>query len=149
LSSRLSIRLVLISVRDLDRSIAFYQDVMNLEDAVREGELVALGSRESTEPALLLRQADRQATRHGKDELGARAICFNVASPAELDRVHERLKSLNALHDRRILGETDLVRGHDPDSLPILFVAGTPTLRHLMDPDLFRQEAPLMHTLDS
>jgi catechol 2,3-dioxygenase-like lactoylglutathione lyase family enzyme len=118
-----SIRSILVAVRDLGRSSAFYRDVMELDEVAHEGEVIILGKAGSLRDALLLRQADRQAIHHGPSELGARAVCFEVPS-GELDRIQGRLKSLHAFHDRRQLDQAELVRGHDPDGLPIVFYAG-------------------------
>jgi len=61
-----SIRTALISVHDVDRSVAFYKDVMNFHDVRRDGQLAALGG-DTTRPfTLLLRQAHRNAILSGQ-----------------------------------------------------------------------------------
>lgn len=141
-----AVRSVLIAVRDLARSSAFYREAMKLEEIAHQGEVIILGRGGSLRTALLLRQADRQAVHHGPSELGARVVCFEVP-PEELDRIQDLLKSLHAFHDRRHLGEADLVRGHDPDGFPVVFFAG-PSPESLAPEDL-RRAAILMHSLDS
>ena len=119
------IRSVLIAVRELDRSVEFYRDIMNLEELAREGEVAILGVDSPDTSALILREAAGHATRHGQQALGARVVCFNLASRAELDHVEERLRSLGAFLARQRLDEEDpleIVRGHDPDGLPLVFL---------------------------
>ena len=120
------IRSVLIAVRSLDRSIAFYRDVMSLELLARSGEVAILGEGTPRSGALILREVAGTATRHGQQALGARAVCFNLDTQAALDRVEERLGALGGSPTRRGLSEDDpleLVHGRDPDGFPIVFLS--------------------------
>jgi catechol 2,3-dioxygenase-like lactoylglutathione lyase family enzyme len=119
------IRSVLIAVRDLDSSVEFYRDVMNLEELRRDGEVAILGRNPSESSVLILREAVGHATRHGQQALGPRVVCLNLASRVELDRVEARLRDRGALVRRQRLPEEppfEIVRGHDPDGLPLLFL---------------------------
>jgi catechol 2,3-dioxygenase-like lactoylglutathione lyase family enzyme len=122
----LSIRSVVVSVRDLDHSSAFYQEVMNLPEVLRDDQFVVLGGQESGLFTLYLREAQRNAVRSGPQTLGIRALSCDVASFAELDRIEDRLRALSAFTARQVLDAAngfELVRGHDPDRLPLIFVA--------------------------
>jgi catechol 2,3-dioxygenase-like lactoylglutathione lyase family enzyme len=127
MTSRLnwSLSSVLLFVSDLDRSVRFYRDVFDLEEIVREPEVALLGSDVAGSFGLDLRQADRHGFRAGRQALGLRACSFYVGSSAELDRIESRLKALSAFQDRQERGEgsrVEMVRGLDPDRLPLAFV---------------------------
>jgi catechol 2,3-dioxygenase-like lactoylglutathione lyase family enzyme len=124
-----SIRSVLISVKDLDRSSTFYQDVMNLQEAHREDQLVVLTRSLPGSMLLYLRRAYRAAVHQGQQALGVRALSCDVGSFAELDRVEQRLRALGAFVSREIIEgpeRFEAVRGLDPDRLPLALVAQQP-----------------------
>jgi hypothetical protein len=79
---------------------------------------------------LALRQAEGQGFRLGQESLGLRACSFSVGSSTEMDRVEGRLKALSAFQDRGQFGEhrRDVIRGHDPDRLPLQFLNFEPPL---------------------
>jgi catechol 2,3-dioxygenase-like lactoylglutathione lyase family enzyme len=121
-----SLRSVLISVSDLDRSISFYQDLMKTQELRRADQIAILGSDVTGSLMFILRQASRSAVHSGQQSLGLRSLSCNVGPPAELDRVEERLRALNAFRDRLGIGDGakfEVVRGYDPDRLPMTFVA--------------------------
>jgi catechol 2,3-dioxygenase-like lactoylglutathione lyase family enzyme len=124
-----SIRSVVISVKDLDRSSPFYQDVMSVQEVHRGDQLVVLASSVPGSMLLYLRQAYRNAVHQGQQALGVRALSCDVGSFAELDRVEERLRALGAFVNRQIIDGAErfeAVRGLDPDRLPLAFVAQQP-----------------------
>ncbi len=51
-------------------------------------------------------------------------MTFNVGSPGELDRIESFLRNRDLFTDRRQIadGASDLLRGRDPDNLPLVFV---------------------------
>jgi hypothetical protein len=125
-ASAVSIRSILISVRDLDRSSSFYQDVINVREVLREDQIAVLGSDINGPFMLYLREAGRHATMMGQGALGVRAFTLSVGSLPELDRVEARLRAQKAFSDRRSIdgtGRLELVQGHDPDRLPLRFLA--------------------------
>jgi hypothetical protein len=124
-----SIRSVLISVKDLDRSSTFYQDVANMQEVKRGDQLAVLASSVPGSMLLYLRRAYRSAVHQGQQALGVRALSCDVGSFAELDRVEQRLRAIGAFRDRLIIDGTErfeAVRGLDPDRLPLAFVAQQP-----------------------
>jgi catechol 2,3-dioxygenase-like lactoylglutathione lyase family enzyme len=142
------IRSVLIAVRDLDRSVEFYRDVMNLEELTREGEIAILGMDTPETSALILREAERHAIRHGQQALGARVVSFNLATKADLDHVEERLRAFGTLLTRQLVGgeQIEIVRGHDPDGLPLVFL--TFDGFDVLPKDHYRHVAMNMYGLD-
>lgn len=143
-----TVRSFLVSVRDLSRSATFYKEVLDLHEVALEGEVAVLeGPRRMF--AVLLREVSGQAVRHGQQELGPRAVSFDVESRTELDLVAQRLDAAGALVSRRPLHESepfDVVIGRDPDGLPLVFFVyetGQP-----LDPDHFRHVAMHMYGID-
>ena len=141
------LRAVLIIVSDLDRSVQFYTDVCGVQEIVREPDCALLGVEMTESPALALRQAHRDGVRAGQQTLGLRACSFYVGSDAELDRVEGRLRALSAFQDRQQHGEDGrvrLVRGHDPDRLPLAFMKYEPPLTS----DEYRSVLSLIYSWD-
>ena len=142
------LRAVLIIVSDLDRSVQFYTDVCGVHTIVRDPDSALLGVETMIgAPALALRQANRDGIRAGQQTLGLRACSFSVGSDAELERVEGRLKALSTFQDRRQHGQNgrvQLVRGHDPDRLPLTFMSYEPPLTS----DEYRSVLPLIYTWD-
>jgi len=124
-----SIRSVVISVRDLERSSTFYQDVLNMQEVHRRDQLAVLASSVPGSMLLYLRRAYRNAVHQGQQALGVRALSCDVGSFAELDRVEQRLQALGGFVDRQIIDGAErfeAVRGLDPDRLPLALVAQQP-----------------------
>ncbi|MGH8979936.1 MAG: VOC family protein [Acidimicrobiales bacterium] len=145
---RWSMRSVLVSVRDLARSVAFYCDVLGLRESVQEGEVAVLEG-EGRPFAVLLREVAGKGVRHGQQALGSRAICFDVGSRSELASVAGRLQAAGALVSRSPLhdGEPfELVTGRDPDGLPLVFVAYESDVQ--LPADHFRHVALRMYGVD-
>jgi catechol-2,3-dioxygenase len=120
-----SIRSALISVADLDRSVSFYQDVMNLDEILRADGMVVLGFAETNAFTLYIRHTNKPA-HPGQQAVGVRSLVCDVGSIAELDRVEARLKTYESLRARQTFHESEkfeLVHGHDPDRLPLTFFA--------------------------
>jgi hypothetical protein len=127
-----SISAVLVSVRDLDRSTVFYQDVMNVREVLREDQIAILGGIATRPFTLLLREAHRGAFRSGQHVLGVRSLVCDVGSGAELDRVDERLRAVDGFRNRQFFDEAEkfeFVSGYDPDRLPLMFTAYAPGKR--------------------
>jgi catechol 2,3-dioxygenase-like lactoylglutathione lyase family enzyme len=121
-----SIRSVVVSVRDLERSSTFYQDVMQVRELFRENRIAVLSSDRAPWLTVYLREAYRNAVHSGQQTLGARWFFCDVGSLSELDRVEGRLRALDGFVRRELFDESDgfeMVHGHDPDRLSLVFVA--------------------------
>ncbi|HSK08817.1 MAG TPA: VOC family protein [Vicinamibacterales bacterium] len=77
---------VLLAVRDIDRSLSFYRDVLGLEVAFASGEFVFLRAGSVT---LGLRHAPDLPSRRAEDPVGVELV-FAVD---EIHAAHERLRS--------------------------------------------------------
>jgi catechol 2,3-dioxygenase-like lactoylglutathione lyase family enzyme len=120
-----SIQSALVSVSDLDGSVAFYTDVMKLHEILRVDRMVALGFDDPGALTVYLRRSPK-ATRPGPQVVGVRSLVCNVGSLAELDRVEERLGAHDSFRVRQKIHETEvfeLVHGYDPDRLSLTFLA--------------------------
>jgi catechol 2,3-dioxygenase-like lactoylglutathione lyase family enzyme len=143
-----SLRSVLISVSNLDRSVPFYEDVMSIREMQRDGQLAILGS-DMGSLMLILREASRGTVHSGQQSLGLRTFSCNVTSHAELDRVEERLLARGAFRDRQQIGDAamfEILRGYDPDRLPMTFV--TYDARHAMSADDYLHAMSEMYDVD-
>jgi hypothetical protein len=119
-----AIRSTLIAVADLDRSVAFYDELGPFDVLARQDGVAMLGGVSPSSPVLILRETrSLHQTRHGQQSLGLRSMTFNVGSIGELDRVESVLRSHERFTDRRHINEgaSTLVRGRDPDNLPLVF----------------------------
>lgn len=121
-----TIRGLVISVRDLDRSIDFYTDVLKAQEVFRDAQVAVLEGRGSFR--IYLRASYERSTHSGRQSLGARVISFDVGSSAELSRVEERLRAHGSFGSRRNLSMEvpfDVVFGNDPDRTALTFAAST------------------------
>jgi hypothetical protein len=144
-----AIRSTLVAVTDLDRSIEFYGGLGPFDVIVREDAVAVLGVATPSSIVLILRQTrDRHQVRHGQQSLGLRSITFNVGQLAELDRIESFLRSRDRFTSRRQIAEgaSDLLRGRDPDNLPLVFVSYK---GDSIGPDYFRVIADLVYSLDA
>jgi catechol 2,3-dioxygenase-like lactoylglutathione lyase family enzyme len=144
-----AIRSTLIAVADLERSVAFYQELGPFEEVAREDAVVVLGDLQPPSVVLMLRETRGvHHARHGQQSVGLRSITFNVGSIGELGRVESVLQSHNLFTSRATIadGASEILRGRDPDQLPLVFVCyATDALL----PDYYRTIANLTYTLDT
>jgi catechol 2,3-dioxygenase-like lactoylglutathione lyase family enzyme len=146
-----SVQSLLIGVRDLDRSSAFYQDVMHLREVLRQDRIAVLVDDAKESVMVFLRQLYRlrEAVRPGPEALGVRSITFRVDSLAELDRIEQHLRAERAFRDRFSVGDVKLlevVRGWDPDRLPLNIMVKHTGERISLD--MFRSTVARMYTQD-
>jgi hypothetical protein len=88
-----AIRSTLVTVGDLDRSVAFYRDLGPFDEVAREEAVVVLGGVSPASIVLILRETRGfHQARHGQQSLGLRSIAFNVGSIGELDRIESVLR---------------------------------------------------------
>jgi hypothetical protein len=145
-----TIRSTLIAVTDLDRAVGFYGELGPFGVIVHEDTVAVLGGLPPDSIVLILRETESMHNvRHGQQSLGLRSITFNVGSLGELDRIESVLRSRDLFTSRQEVadGASQLIRGRDPDNLPLSFVcyaAGEPK-----SPDYYRTVTDLAFTLDA
>ena len=145
-----AIRTMLIAVGDLDRSVAFYRELGPFEEIVREDAVAVLGDVSPASIILILRDTRNiHQIRHGQQSLGLRSITFNVGSVGELDRIESVLRGRKLFTARHPVadGASEVIRGRDPDNLPLAFICyaeGKP-----VDVDYYRSIVNLVYALDA
>ncbi len=145
-----AIRSTLIAVADLERSVAFYRELGPFDEIAREGAVAVLGHTSPASVVLILRELPGvHHTRHGQQSLGLRSITFNVGSLGELDRVESLLRSRGLLASRRQVadGASELMRGRDPDNMPLVFVCYDES--RTIGSDYYRSIASLFYSMDA
>ena len=144
-----TLRSTLVAVADLNRSIGFYGELGPFEVITRDDAIAILGDSSPASVVLVLRETrGRHQTRHGPQSLGLRSVTFNVGSHGELDRIESFLRSRDLFTDRRKIadGASDLLRGRDPDNLPLVFVSYT---GDTIGPDYYESAIGLYYSLDA
>jgi hypothetical protein len=145
-----AIRSTLVAVADLDRSVAFYGEIGPFEEIAREDAAVILGGVKPASIVLMLREMRSiHRTRHGQLSLGLRSITFNVGSLAELNRIESVLRDRDLFTARQQIagGASELVRGRDPQNVPLVFVCYADD--GPLGPDYYRELAELVYSLDT
>jgi hypothetical protein len=145
----LDCRSALVAVADLDRSIAFYQELVPFDVIVREDDVAVLGGESPESFGLILRQTPSiYPTRHGQQSLGLRFITLNVGSLSELDQIESQLRRSDLFTQRREIGEgaSEVILGRDPDNLPLAFVYDA---ENTLGPDYYRTIGNLVYALDA
>jgi hypothetical protein len=145
-----AIRSTVVAVSDLDRSVAFYQDLGPFDEIDREDAVAVLGGVSPASIALILRETrDIHNTRYGQQSLGLRSMTFNVGSLDELDRIESVLRGRDLFNTRQQIagGVSELIRGRDPDNLPLVFAFYAHDGR--LGPDYYRTVVNLAYSLDA
>jgi len=144
-----TLRSTLVAVGDLARSVAFYGELGPFAVIARDDAIAVLGDASPGSVVLVLRETrSRHQTRHGPQSLGLRSITFNVGSLDELDRIESFLRSRDLFTDRRRVadGASELLRGRDPDNLPLVFVRyGQDTI----GPEYYESVISMFYSMDA
>lgn len=142
-----ALRSTLIAVSDLARSASFYKAVGPFGEIAHEDAVLVLGERSPSSIVLILRES-RGQMRHGQQSLGLRSLIFSVGSIAELDRIEAVLRAHDLYTSRHEIAEgaSVLLRGRDPDNLPLVFVCYDET--KMFGADYYKQIAELFYSLD-
>ncbi len=108
---------VVIYVRDLDRSVTFYRDLLRLEviDSSTTAALLAV-----RDGCYLVLRATGGSSPRPLGAIGLQYVTWMMPSRADLDRAETLLKNRSAYVETRTIGSTTSVEGHDPDDLTIV-----------------------------
>jgi catechol-2,3-dioxygenase len=104
-------------VQDLDRSVGFYQEVLELEIADRNTTAALLISSGGSQ--LILREMGGNAT-HPLGGVGVQYVIWTAAGKQDLDRCEQVLRQRAAHRDTRTSGGSTLVEGRDPDDIVVM-----------------------------
>jgi catechol 2,3-dioxygenase-like lactoylglutathione lyase family enzyme len=108
---------VVIFVHDLDRSVAFYADVLALEVADRSPTAALLSSAGG---ASLVLRAMGGAASHPLGSVGVQYVVWTVAGAEDLARCERALAGRGAHRDTRSSDGVALVEGRDPDDMVVM-----------------------------
>ena len=108
---------VVMFVHDLDRSVSFYSDVLNLHVADRSATAALLiGAKRSQ---LILRAMGRGAE-HALGGVGVQYVIWTADDADDLVRCEKVLKHRSAWRDSRTTEHVTAVEGRDPDDIVVM-----------------------------
>ena len=143
-----AIRSTLIAVSDLERSIAFYQELGPFDVIAREQAVAVLGHVSPTSIGVMLRETEHiDEGRQGQQSLGLRSEIFNLGSLSELNRIESFLRGRHLFTARRSSPDnfSDFIIGRDPDDLPLVFVYYA---EEVLGSDYYRNMLDLVYSVD-
>ena len=108
---------VVMFVHDLDRSVAFYTDVLALEVADLSPTAALLGN--AAGAGLILR-AMGQAASHALGAIGVQYVVWAAADAADLTRCERALAGRDAYRETRSFDGVTVVEGRDPDDMVVM-----------------------------
>jgi catechol 2,3-dioxygenase-like lactoylglutathione lyase family enzyme len=121
----LTIQSAFLNVTNLQQSIEFYRDVLDLRVVSQRDRVAALMIYEKyRRQALVLRELGPNAVRVGRGNIGVRMLSFEAGSLGELDVIEQRLAERDAVVGRRRGEGYTAILGLDPDRIEI-FVASS------------------------
>jgi catechol 2,3-dioxygenase-like lactoylglutathione lyase family enzyme len=108
---------VVMFVHDLNRSVSFYSDVLNLHVADRSATAALLiGAKRSQ---LILRAMGRGAE-HALGGVGVQYVIWTADDADDLARCEKVLKDRSAWRDSRTTEHVTAVEGRDPDDIVVM-----------------------------
>jgi catechol 2,3-dioxygenase-like lactoylglutathione lyase family enzyme len=108
---------VVMFVQQLDRSVAFYTEVLGLEVTDRDPTAALLAGAGGSQ--LILRAMGSNAA-HPLGGVGVQYVVWTAASEADLDRSEGVLKRRQAHRSTRTSDDSRAVEGRDPDDIVVL-----------------------------
>ena len=104
-------------VRDLGRSVQFYQEVLGLAVTDRNQTAALLTSAQGTQ--LILRAIGVQGT-HALGGIGLQYLIWTAADADDLHRCERALTERSAYRDTRSSAGVTVVEGRDPDDITVM-----------------------------
>lgn len=113
---------VVVNVADLDRSIAFYREVLGFTLLSQEPELAVVGASGSDRTQAMVLRAFGSSPLDGAGHIGLRAFLLEAESLDQLESIERELDSRKLFIGRRDHSEWSAVVGHDPDGVTVVLV---------------------------
>lgn len=110
---------VVMFVRDLDRSVSFYLDVLALAVTDRSPTAALLAGPDGTQ--LILRAMGANAE-HALGGIGVQYVVWTASGKEDLDRCEHALKQRSAHRATRISEQATAVEGRDPDDITVMII---------------------------
>jgi catechol 2,3-dioxygenase-like lactoylglutathione lyase family enzyme len=109
---------VVVFVRDLDRAVDFYQDLLLMRVSVRTSSAALLAGTDDTQIYLRVMGSGGE---HPLGAIGVQYVIWTADSPDDLQRCERLLKERAAHVASRESGDgVTVVEGRDPDGLPLV-----------------------------
>lgn len=112
-----------IVVKDLNRSVDFYRQLLGLEVVDTSTTAAMLSTAQGTH--VVLRAAGPQAP-HPLGGLGVQYIVWRLPSREDLDKCEQMLRQWSAYRETRSYAGVTSVEGHDPDNLVVMLTYADP-----------------------
>jgi catechol-2,3-dioxygenase len=125
------LRAAVVFVRNLDVSVPFYRELLDLEVVDTSPTATLLGSADGSQ--LALRAFGENAPR-ALGAIGVQYLTWSTSSKDDLDRRTEILRRHSAYRETRGDQDVTVVEGRDPDDIPIVIVyaqGNRPPMREL------------------
>jgi catechol-2,3-dioxygenase len=125
------LRAAVVFVRNLDASVPFYRELLDLEIVDKSTTAALLASADGSQ--LVLRAFGDNAPR-ALGSIGIQYLAWSTDSREDLDRRTEILRRHSAYRETREDEDAIVVEGHDPDDLTIVIVyarGNRPPMREL------------------
>jgi catechol 2,3-dioxygenase-like lactoylglutathione lyase family enzyme len=120
----LTIQTALLNTTNLEQSIEFYCDVLDLRLQSQGDRLAALMINDNhRRQVLLLRELGRNAHHAGRGSIGPRMLSFEAASLDELEVIEQRFEQRHALVWQGRTETYKAIMGLDPDRIEISVAA--------------------------
>ncbi len=116
---------VYIQVRDLNRSLGFYCEVLALDVQWTDGAIAVLHSRVNPADTLVLRNVGESPSRD-LGQAGVTRVLWRAKDSAELDRAQENLASLEIPYERHHEEGFDGITLRDPDGVEFVLLTVMP-----------------------
>ena len=107
---------VVVGVRSLERSLAFYRDLIGIPILRREAQAIMLGPIGRDALILTLHQLGEHAI-HGLNQVGPRQLWWSVDASASLDDLADRLTASGRSVHRTVDDDAQILRVTDPDGI--------------------------------
>jgi catechol-2,3-dioxygenase len=111
---------VVMNVADLNRSIAFYREVLGFTLLSQKEQLAAVSAPGSDRPQVIVLRALGRGVVGGAGRIGLEAFVLEVDSDDRLERIASELDSRKALVSRRDHSDWLAVVGRDPDGVAVV-----------------------------
>ena len=122
----LSLQASFLNVTDVERSIDFYQSVLQCRLVARDAQAAILViSEEGRVQSLAVREVGRHPHHGGSSSIGPAVLLFEAGSRSEFEEIEKRFAERNAIAGRRITEEWEAFFGYDPDRIQIAVSVST------------------------
>jgi catechol-2,3-dioxygenase len=111
---------VVVNVADLDRSMAFYREVLGFTLLSQKEQLSAMSAPGSGRAQVIVLRELGSSRVGGARHIGLRAFLLEVDSTDQLERIASDLDSRKLLVSRRDHNEWTAVVGRDPDEVAVV-----------------------------